>query len=269
METKNEGINSKNILLKKHTKEEITKMLWELHKKHCLFYLPKAYQEKTFLDLEGYTMYSIVEKLKEWDTKNPLICAILSNQNGIGKTHLAVSLVKEIYYNKIKAMEDENYEIYLKRYPIFYNMKEWDENPELHNTNNIENPYNVELPQYNTSFELKFNFLPEWKLLLEYRKCMNFKSEISEEDFIEKYANLDLLVIDDVFSTKEGNFEFSRSILLTILDERSTYKMKPTILTSNLTLKEIADIETRIASRIDNKMLIQIDSKMEDYRGRL
>jgi hypothetical protein len=45
--------------------------------------------------------------------------------------------------------------------------------------------------------------------------------------------------------------------------------MKPTILTSNLSIKEIADIDTRIASRISNSMLIEISSKQDDYRGRL
>jgi DNA replication protein DnaC len=269
METKSEGINYKNINLKKHSKEEVTNLLWETYKKYCLYNLPKAYQDKTFEELEGETMKKIIDKLKQWDTKNPSICSILSNQNGIGKTHLAVGLIKEICLNKIRALENENYEIYLKRYEQFCKFKEWDNNPELQNDANNKNPYNDNLPGYITSFNLNFTFIPEWKLLLEYRKCMNFKSDISEEDFIEKYSSVELLAIDDVFSTKEGNFEFSRSILFTIIENRSIYKMKPTILTSNLSIKEIADIDTRIASRISNSMLIEISSKQDDYRGRL
>jgi len=230
--------------------------------------IPRAYRNKGFDELEGDTMKKIAAKLKTWDAKSPLVCSIVSNQNGIGKTHLAVGLIKELYLKKIKALEEVNYEIYEERHTILCERDEYSKIKEEDRDIFSDDPFNKMLPRFNENYHLHYEFIPERKLLMEYKASTNFKSDTTEENFYKKYGIIPLLVIDDAFSTKEGNFEMSRSVLFSILDERMHYTMNPTIITSNLALKEIADIDTRIASRINNSMLIEITSKQEDYRGR-
>ena len=85
-------------------------------------------------------------------------------------------------------------------------------------------------------------------LLLEIRHSFKEKSETDEQDIINKYSEIDLLVLDDLGIEKTS--EWSIQTLYTIIDRR--YRdMKRTIITSNLNLKEIADkLDDRISSRI-------------------
>ena len=84
-------------------------------------------------------------------------------------------------------------------------------------------------------------------LLLEIRH--SFKSDgISEKEIIDKYSIVSLLVLDDLGIEKTS--EWSIQTLYTIIDKR--YRdIKRTIVTSNLTLKEIAQrLDDRISSRL-------------------
>lgn len=265
------------------TKEEITDYLISIDAGKDRKNIPYAFWDKNFDNLIGDVYKNIAEQYRKWDFKKPLVSAILSNQNGIGKTHLAIGALKSDYEEFYKNNENKNYEIYLKRDEMI-NRKlieiksEINENEDedlkrereyLINmkTQLFDNGYYGSYPTFIRYYNSRF-FIPERKLLNEFKECMKFNNETSEEDVLKKYTRYDLLVIDDVFSSRESNYEFSRSKLLSILDERLYYTMKPTIITSNLTLDEIATIDTRIASRIDNSMLIQINSKQIDYRGR-
>lgn len=202
--------------------------------KQCSF--PMAYRDKSFSNLEG-DYQDIIKKLEAWDFQTPLICSLLSVQNGIGKTHIAMAMFKQYIKIKQKLFFEYNAEVYQD--------KGW---------------------EYKLTTGLEF--VSARRILLEVRDTYDKKK--SELDIVDSYSEIPLLVIDDIFSSKEkGDRDFERRILLDILDRRTDYNIKPTILTGNLTLDEIANIDTRIASRLNNKMLIQITKKLTDYRTKL
>lgn len=210
--------------------------------KQCSF--PMAYRDKSFSNLEG-DYQDIIKKLEAWDFQTPLICSLLSVQNGIGKTHIAMAMFKQ--YIKIK-----------QKLLLEYNIKAYNEQKEC------EHPSMAREFKFTTGLE----FVSARRILLEVRDTYDKKK--SELDIVDSYSEIPLLVIDDIFSSKEkGDRDFERRILLDILDRRTDYNIKPTILTGNLTLDEIANIDTRIASRLNNKMLIQITKKLTDYRTKL
>lgn len=310
--------------MKIYSKREITTILFNnyLNNYGNVKGIPTLYRGKGFRDLEGEKLIKIVEKCKTWDYQNPLICTIVSNQNGIGKTHLAAGILKNYIYRFYLEKEDENYKMHLTRNKFAeeeikkaeleeekYNKMKViykEEFEKLNEVNKKSYEYSGEgtyLYKEDLSYRFKFikekielmtklkrdillvdyefdrmkfnimnktiQFIPERTLLMEYRESLNFKSNKTESDIIREYSRYDLLCIDDIFSSREGgNCEQARSVLLAILDERTTNTMKPTILTSNLTIEEIANIDTRLASRMRNSMLIEIASTMEDYRGR-
>lgn len=99
--------------------------------------------------------------------------------------------------------------------------------------------------------ELKFPqepyFLPSVELFLELKATFDSKRE-TEESVIDDYSNINFLVIDDVGAEKVS--DWSRQMFYTLIDRRYR-NMKQTIITSNLTLDEIAQqIDGRISSRI-------------------
>lgn len=191
--------------------------------------IPQAYISKRIQGLTGETYAPIKELFEKWDFKTPSVCAIISNQNGIGKSHLAASLLRLFVKNYVKENIDKL---------------------ELEET---------ELPEFN------LGFIPERIYLRKFRDGYKDKY-FSEKDFYKSYCNFNCLILDDIFSSKETDNEFSRRIILDLINDRFEYYNRPTIITSNLNLQEIADIDTRIASRITNSMLIEITTKQTDYR---
>lgn len=195
--------------------------------------LPPLMQDKTFGQLKG-DINKVTEKCKLWDFKNPMTVSILSNKNGIGKTHIAVCLFKKFLFN-----------------------------------------YYTELfSKYNTHEEIKFHyeslgelpyvkFASEKKLLAEIQRSYDSKKQ-SEYDILEYYSKFKLLVIDDMFSTRDN--DFAKRTLFYIIDERSEYLGLPTVLTSNYLPEEIKEIDSRIISRISNNMMFKITSNLQDYR---
>lgn len=210
-------------------------MIWN----NSLLDIPEMYKNKSLNDLQGEEIQNIIKTLESWDFQNPLVCSIISVQNGIGKSHIASGLLKRF----IKSYVMKNYEQMNKEYEEF-ERKEF--------------------------FEFKsFNlgFVPERIILREIRDAYKDKYK-TESDIFAKYCKYDLLVIDDIFSSKEtGDKDFSRRTILDLINDRCEYKLRPTILTSNLDFSEFVNIDTRIASRINNEMLIEIKTKLKDFRS--
>lgn len=210
-------------------------MIWN----NSLLDIPEMYKNKSLNDLQGEEIQNIIKTLESWDFQNPLVCSIISVQNGIGKSHIASGLLKRF----IKSYVMKNYEQMNKEYEEF-ERKEF--------------------------FEFKtFNlgFVPERIILREIRDAYKDKYK-TESDIFTKYCKYDLLVIDDIFSSKEtGDKDFLRRTILDLINDRCEYKLRPTVLTSNLSFDEFVSIDTRIASRINNDMLIEIKTKLKDFRS--
>ena len=197
--------------------------------------LPNYFKEKTAEQLEiKSTAYNIYEKVKDWDYKEPPIISILSTSNGCGKTFLAILLFKKYLYdyfnNNYNEIEEEikNNGIYLQ---------------------------NITPPQV--------KFLSEKKLYYDIMETYD-KKEKTEKEILDEYSNLDFLVIDDLFSTKEN--DFARRIIFYIIDERVEWKHKPTVITSNYLLKGIQNIDSRISGRLENKYCFEIETLQKNYR---
>lgn len=80
------------------------------------------------------------------------------------------------------------------------------------------------------------------------------KSEISEIDAINQFAEIDLLILDE-FGVQVGS-ETEKLILFRIINRRYEY-LKPTILITNLSVAEIKKFEERIFDRLkDNGILL-------------
>jgi len=85
-------------------------------------------------------------------------------------------------------------------------------------------------------------------LLLELRESFRKGAEWREMDIIRQYTKPSLVVLDDLGAEKAS--EFALQSLYIIIDKRYS-ECRDTIITSNLTLDEIAEkVGDRIASRI-------------------
>lgn len=222
-----------NIQGETYTKNEFLSIRY----KYSFTLLPKGLVNKKFEQLDSEIMKKIAVDLKQWDFEHPLIVSILSNQNGIGKTHAAVCTFKNFL-----------------KYSI---LQDFQRNIEYLNNNPHERIENLRLPDA--------EWISERELLGKIQESFNTKyPEYSEQEILKKLCEKEFLVIDDIFGNR--NNEFSKRILLHILDERSEYQGNATLITSNLRIEEIASIDTRIASRLDNTMRFQIESHVKDYR---
>ena len=90
-----------------------------------------------------------------------------------------------------------------------------------------------------------------WEALkLEIRSCYNQNATKTEIEVINKYAEVDILMLDDLGAGKES--EASRTVLFQILDKRYS-ENKKTNVTSNWTLSDIVGIfDSRIGRRIES-----------------
>lgn len=111
--------------------------------------------------------------------------------------------------------------------------------------------------------EKKVKFIPVIELLLELRRSFDAGKESENEfDIIKRYSTLDLLLLDDLGAEKISDWTISS--LYVILNNRYNY-CRPTIITTNFTAEQIEQtIGSRIASRLAEGRIIQID--MPDYR---
>ena len=70
----------------------------------------------------------------------------------------------------------------------------------------------------------------------------------TEQDVLDKYSKCDLLLLDDLGSEKVSDFTI-QSLYLVI--DRRNRDLRPTIVTTNLSLEEIeTQIDARMASRL-------------------
>ncbi len=107
-----------------------------------------------------------------------------------------------------------------------------------------------------------FTTAPE--LLLGIREAFSVKTEVNEREVIDKYSGVDLLVLDDFGAEKQS--AWAVTTLYLIIDRRLR-DMKPTIVTTNLSLEDIATvISRRLASRLSDGRVIEL--KLPDYRTR-
>lgn len=102
----------------------------------------------------------------------------------------------------------------------------------------------------------------EYSIDLLYQIRKTFSSSDDTDGLIKQFTMVDYMVIDDLGAEKTT--EWSIETLSLIIDRRDR-ELKPTIITSNLSLSEVAEkISGRIASRIANGKIIKIE--MPDYR---
>lgn len=106
-----------------------------------------------------------------------------------------------------------------------------------------------------------FVTVPE--LLMKIRSVFSPHATMTEEEVVEHYTSCGLLMLDDLGAEKTS--EYSITTLYLILDRRNR-QCSQTVVTSNLSLPEIADtLGARIASRLADMKIITIAS-MGDYR---
>lgn len=107
-------------------------------------------------------------------------------------------------------------------------------------------------------------FITASELLMEIRGTYNGDKWVNESDLVECFGNVDLLVLDDLGAEKAT--EWAIATLYLIIDRRYR-EMKPTIVTTNLSVDDIATyLSPRIASRLAGGKVIEI--KMPDWRRR-
>jgi hypothetical protein len=227
------------------TEKELTDILYYEH----IIDIPEKFRLKKLSDLEGLILDgpkkgekfwpSQVEYFKGWDFKKPAIAAFLSPLNGIGKSHMAFCLYKKFIYEFYEKHSSDNYRVY-------ESINSGAENMDTQKTEYYK-PKTCCLPDTMIYEEI------DWK-------------EVNDYDVIKKYREFDILLIEDVFSTK--NSDLARRIIYGILNDRSEWRSLPTILTSNLLLSDIEKIDSRISSRINNERIIEITEnlKIKDYR---
>jgi len=92
-----------------------------------------------------------------------------------------------------------------------------------------------------------FVSVPE--LLIEIRQCFNQENTVNEMDVVAKYSDTPFLILDDIGTEKSS--EWSLQTLYVIINKRSVEPQNITIVTSNLTLNQVAEkLGDRIASRL-------------------
>lgn len=160
--------------------------------------------------------------------------AILNNSGvfiygdcGTGKTHIACALMRLWYQNNFKIVYDE------------FSFKDVVQKP--------VDPY----------------FLPSVEFFLNLKETFSKDNSETENSYISKLSNIPLLIIDDVGAEKVS--DWSRQTFYTLIDRRYR-QMKQTIITSNLSLDNLAkNIDDRITSRIIEMCEIVSLGKI-DYR---
>lgn len=92
--------------------------------------------------------------------------------------------------------------------------------------------------------------------LLEQIKATFHNSSYSDSEILDYYRDIDLLVLDDLGTDCTTNWFYQ--VLYSLINYRYEY-MKKTIITSNLSLEELASLfgDDRITSRIERMCIIE------------
>jgi len=152
----------------------------------------------------------------------------LTGSCGSGKTHLACYLALSYFAESFCEKEYEDGSYYEPTKSVDF----------------------IIMPQLLTSIKRSWEDKQAWK------------SDSTEEQIMNRCTKKHLLVIDDIAANKLS--DWSRDVVYNIINERYL-NMRPTIITSNLTLSELsAQLDDRIASRIADGVIIDMGEK--DYR---
>lgn len=127
-----------------------------------------------------------------------------------------------------------------------------------------------ELVKRGALYDFKFITAPE--LLLEIRATFRPAARKyddggrceadTEQDVLDKYSKCEFLILDDLGAEKVSDFTI-QSLYLVI--DRRNRNLKPTIVTTNLSLEEIETlIDARMASRLADMKVVKLT--MPDYR---
>lgn len=188
-------------------------------------YLKRANIPQKYIN-SSFDTFSGNEKLVTELKKSDSESIVLCGNTGCGKTHLAVAMIKNAFINDINRLLD------------------------------------VDLSGRTPPIVKRIMFKPVPDLLLEIRQSFRADAQQSEEAIISKYCDAGLLILDDLGSEKTS--EYSITTLYIIIDRRDR-ELLPTIITTNLSQKEIEEkLGARIASRLSGMKNIKIN--MPDYR---
>ena len=115
-----------------------------------------------------------------------------------------------------------------------------------------------------TGLNLTWAFISVPDLFLDIRSSFEDGQELSEKQLIEKYSQLNLLVLDDLGVEKVSQWVYQ--VLYLIINNRYE-NMKPIIITSNYTLPDLVKHlnDRRITSRIKETCLL-VSLENEDLR---
>lgn len=121
-----------------------------------------------------------------------------------------------------------------------------------------------EIFQVHNTRHSRARFITTPDLFLQLQKSFGKQSGHSGSSIIYSLSNTALLVLDDLGSEKPS--EWTVTTLYSIIDARYR-QMLPTIITTNLTLDQIAaQLHERIASRLSSGTVVQLTGS--DYRGK-
>lgn len=119
----------------------------------------------------------------------------------------------------------------------------------------------LEKNPYLQNYECNF-FYNEADIYAEIFSAINNKEDT--EEVINKFIRMPFLVIDDLFSSKEN--EFARSTMLRIINKRIDWERRPTVITTNLNVNEIQEIDSRIVSRLFDGLIYDFKDFNNDFR---
>jgi len=195
-------------------------------------FLPAFWAKKSFMDLSEIDKkyHTMIESLKAWDFVTPPCITFVSKNNGVGKTHLAVCLYKKFV--------EKNITDYIKT------------NSDLSRLDKMNHKY----------------FYDETDIYSEIKESFN-NNFLSETEIFNKFIKMKFLVIDDLFANRDN--EFTRTTMLRIINKRIDWERLPTVITTNLDINEIAQIDTRIASRLCNGYIFNLNEVTTDFRQQI
>lgn len=107
-------------------------------------------------------------------------------------------------------------------------------------------------------------FIKSADLMNQIRKTFKKDSETTESEIVEVFRNVEVLIVDDL--ALKGSTEFEERILYDVMDDRLENR-KPTIFTSNVTIKDLEVIYPggRVSQRI-GKMALEVYMPEESIR---